>query len=49
MKKDNQFSEIIIYEGDNGQPRVEVRIDYKNLFSVQSCNMGILIALYSYI
>ena len=26
MKKENQISEIIIYEGDNGQPRIEVRM-----------------------
>ncbi len=26
MKKGNQIGEIIIYEGDNGQPRIEVRM-----------------------
>ena len=32
MKKDNQTSEIIIYEGDNGQPRIEARIEKMPIF-----------------
>ena len=26
MKEDDQIREIIIYEGDNGQPRIEARV-----------------------
>jgi len=32
MKKGNQISEIIIYEGDNGQPRIEVRMQDENVW-----------------
>jgi len=29
MKKDNQIGEIIIYEGDNGQPMVEKVVQHQ--------------------
>ena len=36
MKKDKQISEIIIYEGDNGQPRIEVRIENETVWLTQT-------------
>ncbi len=32
MKTDNQTGEIIIYEGDDGQPRIEVRMQDENVW-----------------
>ncbi len=32
MKKGNQIGEIIIYEGDNGQPRIEVRMQNETVW-----------------
>jgi len=36
MKKDNQIGEIIIYEGDNGQPRIEVRLQDETVWLTQA-------------
>ncbi len=36
MKKDNQTGEIIIYEGDNGQPRIEVHIENETVWLTQA-------------
>lgn len=36
MKKLNQTSEIIIYEGDNGQPRIDVRIENETAWLTQA-------------
>ena len=35
MKKDNQNNEIIIYEGDNGQLRIEVHIENETVWLTQ--------------
>lgn len=32
MKKDDRINNIIIYEGDNGQPRIEVRIENETVW-----------------
>ena len=36
MKKNNQINEIIIYGGDNGQPRIEVRIQGETVWLSQA-------------
>ena len=36
MKKDSQISEIIIYEGDNGQPKIEVRMQGETVWLTQA-------------
>jgi len=36
MTKDSQTNEIIIYEGDNGQPRIAVRIENENVWLTQA-------------
>ena len=35
MKKNNQIGEIIIYEGDNGQPKIEVRMQDETVWLSQ--------------
>ena len=35
MKNDKPNSEIIIYEGDNGQPRIEVRVENETVWLTQ--------------
>ncbi len=32
MKKSNQTNEIMLYEGDNGQPRIEVRVENETVW-----------------
>ena len=36
MKKDHQIGEIVIYEGDNGQPRIEVRMQGETVWLNQA-------------
>ncbi len=36
MKKNDHINEVIIYEGDNGQPRIEVRIENDTVWLSQS-------------